>query len=78
MTDLRQRALLLRRDIFPSYRVTASRPLDGALGCGDLNEDEPVLVIERDAFTLALLTRRLTYHHVAQDESMGVPWMVSY
>jgi hypothetical protein len=78
MRDLSQRALLLRRDIFPPYRVIASRPLDDALGSGDLNEDEPVLVIEQDAFTLALLTRQLAYHHVAQGESIGVPWMVSY
>jgi hypothetical protein len=73
-----QRALLLRRDIFAPFYAMAQRPLHEALACGDLCEDAPVLVIERDAFSLALLTRQLTYHHVAQGEIAGEPWMVSY
>jgi hypothetical protein len=70
-------ALLLRGDIFPLFRVTAPRLLRDALDRGDLSEDAPVLVIERDAFTLVLLTRQLGYHHGAQGESVGMPWMAS-
>jgi hypothetical protein len=72
------RALLLRRDIFPPFCVSATRPLRGALRHCELGKDTPVLVVERDRFTLVLLTRQLTYHHVAQGEAAGVPWMVSY
>ena len=79
MTDFdAHRALLLRRDIFPPFHVTAPRPLRDVLARGDLSEDAAVLVVERDAFALALLTRQLTYHHVAQGEAAGESWMVSF
>ncbi len=72
------RALLLRKDIFTPFRVTVTRPLQDALAGGDVREDAPVLVAERDAAALVLLRRQLTYHHVAQGEAAGEPWMVSY
>ena len=79
MTDFdAHRALLLRRDIFPPFYVTALRPLRDVLPCGDLGEDAAVLVLERDAFTLVLSTRQLSYHHIAQGEAVGEPWMVSF
>ena len=72
------RALLVRRDIFAPFRVTSTRLLRDALSSGSVHEGAPVLVVERDAATMVLLRRHLTYHHVAQGEVEGEPWMVSY
>ena len=73
-----QRALLVRKDIFTPFYVTATRPLQDALDNGDVHENAPVLVAEWDAATMVLLRRQLTYHHVAQGEAGGKPWMVSF
>jgi hypothetical protein len=43
-----------------------------------VRQDAPVLVVERDAATMVLLRRQLTYHHVAQGEMAGEPWMISF
>ena len=40
-------------------------------------EIEPVVVSECSAVPLVLLKRHLAYHHVAQGEAAGEPWMVS-
>jgi hypothetical protein len=73
-----RRALLVYGDIFAPFHVTATRPLQDALHSGDVQEDAPVLVAERDVATMVLLRRQLTYHHVAQGEAGGEPWMVSF
>ncbi|UCC64310.1 MAG: hypothetical protein JSV36_04445 [Anaerolineae bacterium] len=73
-----RRALLLPIDIFAPFRVTSTVSLQDALARGDVRRDARVLVAERDAATLVLLTRQLSYHHVAQGEAAGEPWLVSY
>jgi hypothetical protein len=73
-----QRALLLRWDIFPPFYVQATRSLRDALADGDLRGDALALVVERGAASLVLLTGQLAYHHVAQGEIAGEPWMVSF
>lgn len=73
-----RRALLVYQDIFAPFHVTATRPLQDALASGDVQKDAPVIVVQRDAATVVLLRRQLTYHHVAQGEAEGEPWMVSY
>ena len=49
-----------------------------ALASGDVREDTPVLVMEGATGVLALLTRQMCYHHLAQGEMAGEPWMVSF
>jgi hypothetical protein len=73
-----RRALLVNKDIFVPFRVTSTSLLWDALSRGDLPDGAPVLVVERGAATLVLLTQQLLYHHVAQGELAGEPWMVSY
>jgi hypothetical protein len=73
-----RRALLVRWDIFPPLHVKAVRPLREAVARGDLREDALLLVAVRGAATLALPVRQLMYHHVAQGELAGEPWMVSF
>ena len=74
----KRRALLAPRDIVAPYRVTSTSLLRDALSRGDLPEDAPVMVVERGAATLVLLTQQLFYHHVAHGELAGEPWMVSF
>ena len=72
------RALLLHTDMFAPFYVQTTRLLRHVLASGDVRQDAPVLVAERDAATIVLLRRQLTYHHVAQGEMAGEPWMISF
>jgi hypothetical protein len=72
------RALLMRANIFAPFYVSSTYSLQDSLARGLVGQDTPVLVVERDAEAMILLTRQLTYHHVAQGEMAGEPWMVSF
>jgi hypothetical protein len=79
MTELdTRRALLLQGNIFTPFYVTSTYSLQDALMRGKVRLDAPVLAVERDTEPLVLLTRQLSYHHVAQGEGAGEPWMVSF
>ena len=71
-------ARLNDRDMFHPFHVKTTRPLREVLASGDVREDTTVLVMERDAGVLALLTQQMSYHHVAQGEMAGEPWLVSF
>jgi len=73
-----RRALLVYEDIFGPFHVTATRPLQDALARGRVHRSALVLVTEREAATIVLLRRQLSFHHVAQGEAAGEPWMVSF
>lgn len=73
-----RRALLVRANIFAPFYVSYMVSLPDALTRGLVGRDAPVLVVERDAGATVLLVRQLTYHHVAQGEIDGEPWMVSF
>ncbi len=72
------RATLSDKDEFQPFCVNAARPLHEALIGGDVREDTPVLIMEGATKALALLTRQMCYHHVAQGDLAGEPWMVSF
>lgn len=72
------RALLLQTDMFSPFYVQTTCLLRHVVASGDVRQDAPVLVVERDAATMVLLRRQLTYHHVAQGEMAGEPWMISF
>ena len=77
-----RRALLVRGDIFAPFRARSTQPLRAALAGGSLprrilRAEEPVVVAECSAAPVVLLKRHLAYHHVAQGETAGEPWMVS-
>ena len=72
------RAILSDEDQFEPFYVKATRPLREALASGDVRKDTPLLIMERDAGVLALLTHQMSYHHVAQGEIAGEPWLVSF
>ena len=72
------RAWLSDEDQFEPFYVEVTRLLREALASGNVREDTPILVMERDAGVLALLSRQMSYHHLAQGEMAGEPWLVSF
>ena len=45
---------------------------------GRVNDDTALLVLRRGETTLTLLTMQMSYHHIAQGDLAGEPWMVSF
>ena len=43
-----------------------------------LRDDEELLVFERSGQARALLVRQMAYHHVAQGELAGEPYLVTF
>lgn len=72
------RAMTVDRQIFMPFHVTETSALAGAVSEGLLTSTTPVMVMEHAAGRLALVTDQMAYHHVAQGELMGEPWMVSF
>ncbi|MFQ5678795.1 MAG: hypothetical protein ACE5HP_04985 [Gemmatimonadota bacterium] len=72
------RAFLADRTIFQPFRVESTEPLREALKEGRVGKTTPLLVMEHEAGRLALVTDQMAYHHVAQGEIAGEPWMVSF
>ena len=45
---------------------------------GGIDDDTPVLVFEAGGQILVLVSSQMSYHHVAQGERNGEPWMVTF
>ena len=63
---------------FDPFVVTAWESLGDALAEGKVDEETAVLLVERGETRLALLTTQMSYHHIAQGELEGEPWMVAF
>ena len=63
---------------FEPFRVSETEPLQDAMSAGKLQSDTRLLVLDHPAGVLAFLTDQMAYHHVAQGEMNGEPWMVSF
>ncbi len=63
---------------FDPFPVTKMEPLKSALEDGRVTEETGVLLLERGGTRLALLTEQMAFHHIAQGELEGEPWMVSF
>ncbi len=73
-----ERAFLGSEPIFTPLRDPDFEPLRSVLRRGDVSNDTPVLVFEAGGQTLALVTSQMSYHHVAQGDMAGEPWMVTF
>ena len=73
-----QRAYVADSTVFPPFVATDSRSLRGALRANVISEDTPLLVLDHRAGMLALSMEQLAYHHAAQGEIAGEPWLVSF
>ena len=54
------------------------RSLSAARASGHVSDDTPVLVFEAGGSTLVLVSSQMAYHHVAQGDMNGEPWMVTF
>ena len=72
------RALLSNEPMFDAFYPTEYKDLASAKRSGRVNDDTALLVLQRGDATLALLTMQMSYHHIAQGDVEGEPWMVSF
>ncbi len=72
------RATLKDKDIFLPFYVKSTRLLREELTSNNVRGNTPVLVMEGKTWTLAVLTQQMSYHHVAQGEIAGEPWLISF
>lgn len=72
------RAMLNDTPFFDAFKVRTLEPLAAALRANKVEKETPVLALVRGGRHLALLTMQMSYHHVAQGEMAGEPWMVSF
>lgn len=73
-----ERAYIGRAPLFQPLHDPAFTPLREARREGRVGDDSPILVFEAGGRTLSLVTAQMSYHHVAQGEMAGEPWMVTF
>ena len=73
-----ERAYLGLAPLFTPMREPEWEPLRDVLRRGEVHDRTPVLVFEAGGETLVLVTAHMSYHHVAQGEMAGEPWMVTF
>ena len=72
------RALFFAEPNFVPLRDPGWIHLEDALDAGAVEDDTPVLLFEAGGETLTLVSAQMSYHHVAQGEMAGEPWMVTF
>lgn len=72
------RALLGESPMFDAFYPEEYEPLSTLRRDGRVDDDTAILALRRGDTTLALLTNQMSYHHIAQGELAGEPWMVSF
>mgnify|MGYP001818000696 FL=1 len=72
------RAIFWQEPNFVPFRNPTWEPLGEALRAGKVEEDQPVMVFEMGGEAMVLVTSQMSYHHVAQGDRNGEPWMVTF
>ena len=72
------RAILHETSMFQPFYVTETVPLRQALEDGTLEKNTPLALMDHPDGQLTLVMSQLMYHHLAQGEMNGEPWMVSF
>ena len=72
------RAIFWRAPNFVPLRNPDWRSLSDARRADDVSDSTPVLVFEAGGSTLVLVSSQMAYHHVAQGDMNGEPWMVTF
>jgi len=73
-----ERAIFWAEPNFIPLRDPQWLSLRDAVRSGEVDEDDPVLVFDAGGETLTLISSQMSYHHVAQGEMAGEPWMVTF
>jgi hypothetical protein len=72
------RAYIGESPMFDAFYPEEYESLADARRSGRVNDDTALLVLRRGDTTLTLLTMQMSYHHIAQGDLAGEPWMVSF
>ncbi len=72
------RAVLKTEDMFKPLSVQQTTALQTALEQGKVKADTDLLLLNHPATPLALVKSEMAYHHVAQGDMAGEPWLVSF
>lgn len=72
------RAWVPESTVYQPFIVTETTLLRDVLRDGTVNDETHVLILERNGWRLALVTAQMLYHHAAQGNRNGEPWMVSF
>ncbi len=73
-----KRAILSKRDMFRPIAVQRTEALADGVNRKQVRPETPLLLLEREGAALALLTDQMVFHHVAQGELNGVPFLASF
>ena len=73
-----ERAMLMKRELFRPLTVERTERLADALALRKVAADTQLLLLERDGEALALRTHEMIYHHVAQGELGGRPFVATF
>jgi len=71
------RALILNQNIFAPFLVQHTTPLQTEFHRGRVSSTTALFVLDQPSRQMALLTEQMNYHHVAQGEIDGNPWMAT-
>ncbi len=69
------RATLKGKPIFEPFAVPE---LGTALGAAHLKPEEALLLMERKDAVKTFLLKQMVYHHIAQGEVKGEPYLISF
>ena len=73
-----ERAYLGTAPMFEPLRDPEWMLLRQARRQGLVSDDTPMLVFDHGGETRSLITAQMSYHHVAQGDIAGEPWMVTF
>ncbi|MDP5275636.1 DUF3179 domain-containing (seleno)protein [Chengkuizengella axinellae] len=74
-----KRAILHEKDLFPRFKVkNHNDKLEELLKNKNIKPNDELLVIERNGQKLAFPIAQIAYHHVAQGELSGEPYLVTF
>ena len=72
------RAIFWSRPNFTPLRDPEWQSLRGARRAGDISDETTVVTFDVGGQALVLVSSQMAYHHVAQGEMEGEPWMVTF
>ena len=73
-----QRAILKTYNMFKPFHIKKTMSLKEALDKGKVKADTDLLLLNHPDEALALVKGEMAYHHVAQGEIAGEPYLVSF
>ncbi len=73
-----ERVILWSHPNFEPLRDPEMKSLDEVRRSGEVEDNTTMVVFESAGRTISLISSQMAYHHVAQGEMAGEPWMVTF